>query len=972
MNADRDQKVRQLFDALSDIEPDEREPRLRQLRAELGLEGTIGAEIEREALTLLGLSTQAGELPRVGSRDKVGRVVAGRYEVKKQLGAGGMGEVYLAFDRSLKIDVALKFLPAGLLGVEEVRSRFRQEVLLARQVTHRNVVRIYDLTEDGAEIFLSMEVLEGRTLADRLKEGPLSTAEAREIGEQMAEGLREIHARKIVHRDLKPQNVFLEQSGRVVIMDFGIARDQQGTGQGLTRTGQMIGTPNYLTPEQVLGRPVTEAADVYSWGLILHEGISGKPVFEPGEALEHVARRAVEDAPKLAGRERNNELLKLVDGALEREPGKRPAAGEIVERLRGRGNSRRQWVVAAAAAPVLAAGAYWAGSGGWWKKTVRQPGQAIRVLIADIVDRIGDPNLEGTLESVLALALEEASFITIFQRVDARRIAEQMKLEKAKSLTPEVARLVAVREGIDLVVSGEVSPAGSELQLALVAQDARTGSELQKEKYPARTKKELLDRAEQAARDVRRELGDEKLTSQAMAAEETFSATSLEAAHYYAQGQEASLLGQWDRAVQAYEKALALDPELGRAWSGLAVVYRNLGQTAKALEYYQKSLANMNRMSERERFRTRGGFYVTQWSPEQALQEYQALVKAYPADSAGHSNLALTYLILRQAKPALEQGRESVKIYPKNRTHRNNLAIYALCAGEFEEALREANEVLGQDVKFVKAYFSKALALAGLGRTEECRKTWEAVREVNERGMSLGELGLGDLAAARGEHAAARGHLEQSIALEQKAGRKEGEWWRCAALAQVLLAAGEKRAALTEAGLASASGDEGTLTQVGIVLAEAGDANGALAVAAKLAAKSGPAVKHAAQLIRGVTALLEGSAEEGMRQLEEAKGTLDSWLVRYWLGRGRLNRKQFVEASSEFDLCHQRRGEALTLYIDDLPTYRQLVPLYFYRGQAEMGLNAKQGGGSLDQFLALRPGEEDAMARAARKMLGRP
>jgi len=171
MNADRDQKVRQLFDALSELESSELEQRLEELRMELGLEGTIGAEIEHEALTLLRVGTQIGDLPRVGIGEKVGRVVSGRYEIRKLLGAGGMGEVFLAFDQSLGIEVALKFLPVTLLGLDEVRNRFRQEVLLARQVTHRNVVRIYDLAEAGAEMFLSMEVLEGRTLADRLKEG---------------------------------------------------------------------------------------------------------------------------------------------------------------------------------------------------------------------------------------------------------------------------------------------------------------------------------------------------------------------------------------------------------------------------------------------------------------------------------------------------------------------------------------------------------------------------------------------------------------------------------------------------------------------------------------------------------------------------------------------------------------------------------------------------------------------------------
>jgi serine/threonine-protein kinase len=223
-----------------------------------------------EAMTV-AVQAPRGELPS-------GSLVLDRFEVERALGRGGMGAVYLARDRQLGERVALKVISHELAEDPAAVERFRREVNAARKVTHSNVIRIHDLGSDAGMLFLTMEYFAGRSLSEVLRQRHrLTLDEAVPLVEQVCAGLEAAHAAGIVHRDLKPQNVLVNERGEVRVIDFGLAK--AGYLETMTATGYMMGTPEYMAPEQVRGRAVDARADIYALGAMTYHTLCGRPPF---------------------------------------------------------------------------------------------------------------------------------------------------------------------------------------------------------------------------------------------------------------------------------------------------------------------------------------------------------------------------------------------------------------------------------------------------------------------------------------------------------------------------------------------------------------------------------------------------------------------------------------------------------------------------------------------------------------------
>jgi eukaryotic-like serine/threonine-protein kinase len=235
-----------------------------------------------------------------GEQLRPGAVFAGRYDVKEVLGAGGMGVVYRAFDRELQEPVAIKTLKAeAMAGGSVGLDRFKQEIRLARKIAHRNVVRTYDLGEQNGMYYLTMEYVEGTSLKQLIvARGRLPAAVTLTIGKQLCRALEVAHAEGIIHRDIKPQNIVVEPSGFLKVMDFGIARlANPPKGKGLTEAGMSIGTPDYMSPEQLAGSELDARSDLYSAGVVLFECVTGRVPFEAETTWALVAKHLEEEPP---------------------------------------------------------------------------------------------------------------------------------------------------------------------------------------------------------------------------------------------------------------------------------------------------------------------------------------------------------------------------------------------------------------------------------------------------------------------------------------------------------------------------------------------------------------------------------------------------------------------------------------------------------------------------------------------------
>ena len=264
-----------------------------------------------------------------------GDVLGGRYEIHKMLGMGGMGAVYKARDMEVERVVGLKVIRPDLAGNPAILARFKQELVLARQVTHKNIIRIYDLNEADGVKFITMEFIEGEDLRTILtRQGKLSPEEAVGIMLQVCAGLQAAHAEGVIHRDLKPSNIMRDNAGRVVIMDFGLARTVQG--DGMTQTGMMIGTMEYMSPEQAMGKDLDARSDQFAIGLIFYELLSGFIPFHAESAIASLVKRTQERAVPLVEVDAAipPALSKIVSKCLERDPDARFASvQELIDEL---------------------------------------------------------------------------------------------------------------------------------------------------------------------------------------------------------------------------------------------------------------------------------------------------------------------------------------------------------------------------------------------------------------------------------------------------------------------------------------------------------------------------------------------------------------------------------------------------------------------------------------------------------------
>lgn len=930
-----------------------------------------------------------------------GQTFGTRYRILKLLGAGGMGVVYQAWDAELGVAVALKVIrpasDADQSAAADIERRFKRELLLARQVTHKHVVRIHDLGEVDGIKYLTMPYIEGRDLASTLAQaGKLPVAQVLSIGRQVASGLEAAHEVGVVHRDLKPANVMLDADGHAIILDFGIARSTTTTTMNATRG--LVGTVEYMAPEQASGGTVDQHADIYAFGLLLYDLLAGKQRLASSETPFADLMKRLRAAPRPIREIEPHVpegLGRVIMRCLEPDPAERfQTSTELAAALNGldaEGHElqppatvllpvpsprRPGWVPAAVMGGALllaagvAGGMRWGGAPG---ATPAAPRESVSVLIADFENRTGDQVFDGALEQALSLGVEDASFVTAFSRRDARRAADQ--IQKGAPIDEGIARLVAQREGVKIVLAGSIAPAGTGYRVSVRAIDPVPGAPIAEVQEDARGKSEVLQAVSAAAVGIREALGETPPDGSRTIARETFTAGSIEAAREYSLAQDLANQDRDEEAVAHYRRATELDANFGRAYSGWAASARKLGRREEAESLYQKAITLLDRMTEREKYRTLGAYYMQiARDYDKAIENYRTLIERYPADGAGHNNLAVAYFSVLDFARAREQGAKLLEIYPKSVLYRYNYALYAMYAGEFAAAAAEANKALELNPATPRPYAALALSAAADGRIDEARGVYEKARSAaGPLGASLASVGLADLALFQGRPAAAAPVLEAGIAADTSAKNQIGAATKLVALAEVRAATGDAKGTLEALDRAQALARTPAVSVPAALLSvEFGKLREAEAIGKTLDGQLTPQARAYGRLVAARLMLARNDVPGAVQALRDGAKLADLWLLRYWLGVALVRADAFPQALSELEMCEARRGEATAVFLDDVPSWRYTAPLHYWLARAREGTGQKAGAvTSYGTFLSLSPERrrgslaEDASARLA-------
>jgi tetratricopeptide (TPR) repeat protein len=931
-----------------------------------------------EALDTAGTAATAevGAVPANASGPlAVGQSFSPRYHIIKILGVGGMGAVYQAWDAELGVAVALKVIRADRRrgsGLPAAEKRFKTELLLARQVTHKNVVRIHDLGEIDGIKYITMPYIEGDDLATVLRRhGTLPIARALRLAREIASGLEAAHDAGVVHRDLKPANIMIGagDDAHALIMDFGISASTDAAADG-----RIVGTLEYMSPEQGSGQAVDARSDHYAFGLILHEMLVGRRSAEPTTVDERYAamkRRFEEGVLPLRAYDGSipEPLAALVARCLERDPTARyqttaelcaavaalDDAGELIPvpaRI-----SKRVLRVSILFLLMLLVGMYVIGRR--FAPAAPPAHEPVPVLIADFDNRTGDPVFEGSVEQTLAVALEAASYITVFKTNSARSIVAQLAPGKGDRITQEMGQLIARREGLKVLLTGAVDKRPTGYRLEVRASDAATGEPITTATEEVKDKEQVPASIALMATRIREALGESKTEMAKLAAAETVTAGSLEAMRAYARAQQLSLTSKFPEALAEYQRAADLDPGFGRAYAGMAGVYANyFKQPDKAEASYQAALKHLDRMTEREKYRTLGTYYMdVARNYEKAIENFETLVKLYPADDGGHGNLALAYVWVGGNLPrAAEEVRKSLEIYPNNTLQRYNYAMYSMYAGDFATAIAEGTRLVQGNPRFEYNYVPIALSQLAQGDAAASRDTYEQLAAVSPLGSSFANRGRADLEMYFGRHRDAVILLREGIAADTQRSDSSSVAQKSVALAEAYLAIGDRTRAVQAANEAIALGrHESTLFPAARVLIYAGQPDKAAQVAQSLENMLQRHTTAYARLISGEIAAARGRIPDAIDAFRDAQKRHDSWFARFLLGKAYADAGHYAEALAELEMCIRRRGETTDVFVYDTPTLHYLPPAYYWLGRSQEGVGSTSAAKkSYEQFLDLR------------------
>jgi serine/threonine protein kinase/tetratricopeptide (TPR) repeat protein len=735
-----------------------------------------------------------------------GHVLGGRYEILELLGQGGMGAVYKARDREVDRLVALKVIRPELAGDPDVLPRFKQELILARQVTHKNVVRIFDLGEAEGTKFISMEYIEGRNLKSLLAErGKFAPKEAVGIIEQVCRALEAAHAEGVIHRDLKPQNIMVDKHGRVAVMDFGIARSTEVS--GLTQTGALLGTPEYMSPEQAKGEEIDARSDLFSLGIIFYELLTGKSPYvattPAATLLKRIQERPVPPAkldpaiPKFV----NDIVIRCLEIDRQHRYG---SAQEILRDLEARHRPHRglatlhmprfrmveefgtKWIAPGLTLLLLLTiGLVFRGKIFAPRSKPAEP--AISLAILPFRNASGDPKLDwlGTsLAEMLSTDVGQSSHLRMVSSDRLHEILHTLRIEPNSTVDPDTLRRLAEFSNADTVVWGQYARFGDQIRVDATLQDLKRDRRVPL-KVEVPSEKEVPGGVDRLAESIRQSLSvSQDTVKELKASSYQPTSKSVEALREYNRGVELLREGKNLEALSNLQAAVKEDPQFALAYSRLAEADSDLGYDSDAEQYSRKALELGMQLPIAEKFLIEASHARIVKDNKKAIQAYENLAQSMPASTDVEFALGSLYADAGDHDKARTQFAKLLQSDPNNIKALWQMGVVENVNGNPQAALEPLNKGLSlaiqTDEQELKALILQSIAISYrlMNKADDAMRNYQEAMAINRRlGLkrnlagNLVEMAL--ILNSQGKPDGALADYNQALQLQREIGMKK-------------------------------------------------------------------------------------------------------------------------------------------------------------------------------------------------------
>ncbi|NIN92134.1 protein kinase, partial [bacterium] len=739
-----------------------------------------------------------------------GSTFAGRYKIIEELGKGGMGKVYKVLDTKIKEKVALKLLKPEIASDKKTIERFSNELKFARKVRHENVCQMYDLGEEKGTHFITMEFVPGEDLKSMIRMSrQLSMGATIGITKQVCEGLASAHKMGVVHRDLKPQNIMIDKEGNARIMDFGIARSIEG--KGITGAGVMIGTPEYMSPEQVEGKEVDQRSDIYSLGVILYEMVTGRVPFEGDTPFTIGVKQKSEEPrnPTELNSQIPEDLSRVILRCMEKNKENRyQSAGEVrseieniekgiptteIEIPKRKPITSREITVTfglkklfipalVVIALIIAAILIWQLLP--QKEAVLAPKIENSIAVISFENQTGDKTydyLQKAIPNLLITSLEQTGELYVVTWERMHDLIKQFGKKDVETIDRDLGFKLCRREGVESIVLGSFIKAGDMFAMDVKVLDVETKRLLKSASSKGEGVDSILKRQiDELSKEVSDGIGiaRQRIEPTKMQVADV-TTTSMDAYKHFINGRESVRKFYYEDALESLEKAVELDPNFASAYLFLAYSLGWLGNTKARNEAIEKAKSLSQKATDRERLWIEAAYArIIERNREKRFSILQKIAKKYPKEKQAYYVLGILNREYGYFDEAVEAFNKALELDPDYGEAHNDFGYTYLDMGNFEKSIDHFKKYASLNPGDANPFDSMAEAYFLMGRLDEAISKYKEALEVKPD-FSGTPMKIGYIYALKEDYPEALKWVDKDISLATSPGYKRtGYLWR--------------------------------------------------------------------------------------------------------------------------------------------------------------------------------------------------